>query len=213
MDIMWLPIMKYLKIQMMSYISRSEKETQMKLNKAEKFVKRQFESGLTRNQVREAIWKKLGTWNFPPEYENALATQDPNYDIHDTGRIIGHDYLDDYICDHCGNCHETCFCGDHTEEAEDVIALSQIHTMPEPGTRAHENMVDFMRADLESGMGYSKVVMAAQEIIENSIRCLDCKKITRQDENSTGYCEHCGSANVKRREFDEEFAAWQREKR
>ena len=185
----------------------------MKLNKAEKFVKRQFEIGKTRNQVHVAISEKLGTWNFPPEYENALVTQDPNYDIHDTGRIIGHDYLDDYICDECGNCHETCFCGDHTEEAEDVIALSQIHTIPEPGTQAFESMVDYMRADLNSGMSLTKIEMQGRKIVKESIRCLDCDKVTYQDENSTGYCEHCGSANIKRRDFDEELARFNRERR
>jgi hypothetical protein len=55
----------------------------MKLNKAEKFVKRQFEEGKTRLQVLEAIAAKLGTFNLPPEYENAMVTQDPLYDIED----------------------------------------------------------------------------------------------------------------------------------
>ncbi len=187
-----------------------------KLNKAEKFVKKQFELGKTRNGVREAIFEKLGTWNFPPEYENALATQDPNYGT-DNEPILGVDYLDDFVCGECGNCHELCFCGendrpDHSEEAELAIAGSQIHAMPEPGTQAFENMVDFMRADLETDMGYSKVIASAQNIIENSIRCNDCDKVTPQDENSTGYCEHCGSANIRRRNFDEEFERYKREK-
>ena len=183
----------------------------MKLNKAEKFVKKQFEAGKTRNQVREAIFEKLGTWNFPPEYENALATQDPNYDIHDTGRIIGHDYLDDFICDECGNCHELCFCGDHTEEAELAIAVSQIHELPEPGTQAWETAVDKMRADIEFMDKYAPVVNAAHKIIESSIRCNDCDAVTRQDENSTGYCETCGSANVRQRNFMEEFKRYEKE--
>lgn len=141
-----------------------------KLNKAEKFVIYQIESGKTRNQVREAIYEKLGTWNFPPEYENALIQFDPTYDPEP---ILGVDYLDDYICDHCGNCHETCFCGDHTEEAEDCIALSQIHTIPEPGTNAWEDMVDVMRKDLATNMGITKMQMAAREIVEQDGRDFD----------------------------------------
>jgi hypothetical protein len=38
--------------------------------------------------------------------------------------------------------------------------------MPEPGTDAYERMIDFMRADLESGMAYSKIEMEARKIIE-----------------------------------------------
>ena len=39
-------------------------------------------------------------------------------------------------------------------------------SMPEPGTQAYEDMIDFMRADLESGMGYSKIIAAARKNIE-----------------------------------------------
>ncbi len=213
----------------------------MKLNKAEKFVKRQFESGLTRNMVREKIYEKLGTWNFPPEYENALATQDPNYDTNNEP-LLGVDYLDDFVCGVCGNCHELCFCGtevdmderpDHSEEAElavfghsplqhekcvfchknpCVCETIELQVLPEPGGQAWENMVDFMRKDLDSGGAYSKVISTAHNIIENSIRCLECDAVTPQNENSTGYCETCGSANVKHRDFYEEFARWKKEK-
>lgn len=194
----------------------------MKLNKAEKFVKKQFEKGLTRNQVREEIFAKLDTWNFPPEYQNALATQDPNFDK-EYEPLLGVDYLDDYICDQCGNCHETCFCGDDlsdiidegmSAEAEQAVFGHQatnhdikcpgkktdiclqcpqesfctiitgdsncvfchgnpcvcdtieLPTLPEPGTQAHEEMIDFMRADMESGMGYSKIIEFARKSIE-----------------------------------------------
>jgi hypothetical protein len=118
----------------------------MKLNKAEKFIKRQFEKGMTRNMVREAIFKKLGTWNFPPEYENALATQDPNFDK-DNEPLLGVDYLDDYICDVCGNCHELCFCGEdadepwkslgHSAEAEEAVFGHQAtnHNIKCPGKK------------------------------------------------------------------------------
>jgi hypothetical protein len=87
----------------------------MKLNKAEKFVKSWVKLGRTRNAIREAIFDKLGTWNFPPEYEDALKTQFPNHEK-DLEPILGVDYLNDYVCDICGNCHELCFCGD--EEAD-----------------------------------------------------------------------------------------------
>lgn len=38
--------------------------------------------------------------------------------------------------------------------------------MPEPGTDAYERMINYMRADLESGMAYSKIEMQARKIIE-----------------------------------------------
>ena len=38
--------------------------------------------------------------------------------------------------------------------------------MPEPGTQEWENMVDFMRADLNSGMGYSKIIEQGRKIVE-----------------------------------------------
>jgi hypothetical protein len=36
----------------------------------------------------------------------------------------------------------------------------------EVGSDAYERMIDFMRKDLESGMGYTKIEMAARKIIE-----------------------------------------------
>lgn len=39
--------------------------------------------------------------------------------------------------------------------------------MPEPGSQEYEKMIDFMRADLESGMGYSKIIAAGKKIIED----------------------------------------------
>ena len=45
-------------------------------------------------------------------------------------------------------------------------ASVELPSMPEPGTEAYERMVDFMRADLESGMGYSKVIETAKKIVE-----------------------------------------------
>ncbi len=40
--------------------------------------------------------------------------------------------------------------------------------MPEPGTQAYENMIDFMRKDLASGMGYSNIEMIARNICKKN---------------------------------------------
>ena len=45
--------------------------------------------------------------------------------------------------------------------------------MPEPGTDAFEKMIDFMRADLESGMGYSKIIEQGRKIVEADGRNFD----------------------------------------
>jgi hypothetical protein len=45
--------------------------------------------------------------------------------------------------------------------------------MPKPGTKEFESMVDFMRADLESGMAYTKLEMAARKIFEEQGRDFD----------------------------------------
>ena len=37
--------------------------------------------------------------------------------------------------------------------------------LPEPGTQAWENMVDYMRADMASGMAYTKLEIHARNII------------------------------------------------
>lgn len=37
--------------------------------------------------------------------------------------------------------------------------------IPKPGSSEYERMVDYMRADLESGMSLSKIEMAARRII------------------------------------------------
>jgi len=55
--------------------------------------------------------------------------------------------------------------------------------MPEPGTQSYENMIDFMRADLESGMGYSKIIETARKKIE-----------------------------AEGKDFDEEFEKWKQQK-
>ena len=55
-------------------------------------------------------------------------------------------------------------------------------SLPDPRTREYENMVDFMRADLDSGMQYTKIKMLAYKIIKEDGR-----------------------------NFDEEFAKWEEE--
>lgn len=45
--------------------------------------------------------------------------------------------------------------------------------MPEPGSREYDKMIDFMRADLESGMGYSKIIEVAKKNIEADGRNFD----------------------------------------
>jgi hypothetical protein len=55
--------------------------------------------------------------------------------------------------------------------------------MPEPGTREWEDMVDFMRKDLESDMGYTKIIKAAKDSIE-----------------------------ARGGDFDEEFKKWKKDK-
>ena len=37
--------------------------------------------------------------------------------------------------------------------------------MPKPGSLEYERMIDYMRADLESGMAYSKIEMTARRLI------------------------------------------------
>jgi hypothetical protein len=55
--------------------------------------------------------------------------------------------------------------------------------LPEAGTQEYEDMIDFMRADLESGMKYTKIEMEARKLIK----------------------ERGG-------DFDEEFAKWKKTK-
>ncbi|MBW2646247.1 MAG: hypothetical protein JRE23_08730 [Deltaproteobacteria bacterium] len=56
--------------------------------------------------------------------------------------------------------------------------------MPEPGTLEYEDMVDFIRKDLESGMRYTKLIKAAKDSIE-----------------------------ARGGNFDEEFDRWKKERR
>jgi len=66
--------------------------------------------------------------------------------------------LDEFRCDECGQCHELCFC--------DYDCLPGEEQMPVPGTDGWDEMIDFMRADLESDMTYSKIIAAGRKIVE-----------------------------------------------
>lgn len=49
--------------------------------------------------------------------------------------------------------------------------------MPEPGTQAYEDMIDFMRKDLESGMGCSKIIEAdGRDFDEELLLLIFCYK-------------------------------------
>lgn len=45
--------------------------------------------------------------------------------------------------------------------------------MPEMGSTKWEKMVDYMRADLESGMAYTKIEMAARKMFKEQGRDFD----------------------------------------
>jgi len=210
----------------------------MKLNKAEKFVQRQFKLCKTRNGVEAAIFEKLGTWNFPPEYENALVKFDPLFTDEPLIGINYSLYTDENKCFDCGSPSESCFCGDPSlsPEAEDAVfgnkatqhepcvfcqenpcncAVIELPELPNPGTSEYEKMIDFMRADIAVGMGYSKIIAAAEKLFADRgldlheefakdqqskkeiLMCNNCRATWRRDQNSTGYCESCSSADVK----------------
>lgn len=43
------------------------------------------------------------------------------------------------------------------------ITLEPLPKIPEPGTQAHDNMVNFIRADLESGMSYTEMIESVKK--------------------------------------------------
>lgn len=45
--------------------------------------------------------------------------------------------------------------------------------MPEPGTKEYEKMVDFMRADLDSNMGLTKIIEGARKWFASEGRDFD----------------------------------------
>lgn len=42
----------------------------------------------------------------------------------------------------------------------------KVNSIPDPGSQAWEDMADFMRKDLESGMMYSKIIDQGRKIVE-----------------------------------------------
>ena len=43
-------------------------------------------------------------------------------------------------------------------------------SMPEAGSRDYEDMVEFMKADLKCGMGYTKIIEATRQRLESEGR-------------------------------------------
>ena len=85
--------------------------------------------------------------------------------------------------------------------------------IPEPGTEEWEDMVDDMRDDLNNGMWRTKLEIQGREAVAKKRECLECGEIWYINEDSTGYCEVCGSANIKHCDFDEEFKKWKEKKK
>lgn len=56
--------------------------------------------------------------------------------------------------------------------------------MPKPGSEDYDRMIDFMRKDLQSGMGYSKIIMSVRKRMKS-----------------------------EGRDFDKEFEAWKQSKK
>jgi hypothetical protein len=142
----------------------------MKMNKADKFVKSRVKLGITRNSIREAIFNKLGTWNFPPEYENALLSQDPTYE-NDFEPILGVDYHFDSLDE------EEKYWRDEAEAALIIGAAAK----------------SFKARGLDLYEEFDKDQAKKKELL----RCNNCRATWRRNQNSTGYCESCESADVK----------------
>jgi len=53
------------------------------------------------------------------------------------------------------------------------IDIIKIPSIPDPGSQEYEDMIDFMRKDLESGMAYSKIIDQARKNIEADGRDFD----------------------------------------
>ncbi len=47
--------------------------------------------------------------------------------------------------------------------------------LPKLGSKPYEEMIDFMRTDLESNMGYTKIILAARKKIEEEGRDFDAE--------------------------------------
>lgn len=58
--------------------------------------------------------------------------------------------------------------------------------LPEPGSDEYERMIDFMRADLECDMGYSKIIKAARDRMESEGRDFDTEFEKWKEEKNAG---------------------------
>ena len=72
--------------------------------------------------------------------------------------------LDEFRCNKCGECHELCFCDYDNLPSE---------ALPCPGTDSWERMVDYMRDDLDSDMGLTKLEMVARKLLKEQGRDFD----------------------------------------
>ena len=57
-------------------------------------------------------------------------------------------------------------------------------TMPLPGSNEWDSMIDFMRKDLESGMAYTKIEMAARKILDDEGRDFNTEFEKWKEENN-----------------------------
>ena len=67
----------------------------------------------------------------------------------------------------------------------DCDATPEVNSLPEPGSKEWDDMVDYMRADLDSGMSYTKLEMATRKMFEEAGRDFDAefKAWTEQKED------------------------------
>jgi len=65
--------------------------------------------------------------------------------------------LDDFRCNVCGNSHELCKCN---ENKKILFGRAEL------GSPEYEKMVDYMRADLDSGMALTKIEVTARMLLE-----------------------------------------------
>lgn len=70
--------------------------------------------------------------------------------------------------------------------------------MPEPGTKEYEEMIKFMREDLESGFALTKIIMAARKSIEAAGKNFDeefAKWVEKRNMDRSG-CSNTGGKHT-----------------
>jgi len=67
--------------------------------------------------------------------------------------------------------------------------------MPNPGSKEYEEMVEFMRADLEADMGYSKMIETARKSVEAKGKNFqeEFEKWKKKGGNKVNACVVCGN--------------------